>query len=345
MRCQTNRQPGNCLRSSNPDVTCPRAVAAIVFAIGLFAQQPPTIRVPVRLVSVPTLVASKDGKYIPGLSAADFRLTDNDHAQKISVDVSSVPISLVVVLQTNQAVRDYLTFIQNTGALLDDSLAAATGQAALITYSDDVTLAKPFAQSELRNAMHAVSPLGTKALMLDAGLRAVDILKQRPAPSSRVLLFIGQPYDDGSNAKIEALASEAESADVQIYALTLPLLGKTFVSDAFGLTGLGSQGYKGGYEARVELTKAVPALRRTAQAGVHSDPFSLLTIATGGLQLHFRKQKQLEDAIIGLGDALRSRYLLSYRPDPYTAGFHKIVVQSDVASAIVYSRPGYEVIE
>lgn len=324
-------------------MTCRGTLALILLVAGVFAQQPSTIRVPVRLVSVPTLVASKDGKYIAGLSASDFRLTDNDHPQKISVDVSSVPISLVVVLQANDAVREYLTFIQNTSALLDDSLAAATGQAALITYGDEVTLAKPFAQSELRDAMQAVAPYGTKALMLDAGLRAIDILKERP--SSRVLLFIGQPYDDGSTAKIEALESAAENADVQIYAVTLPLLGKTFVSDAFGLTGFGSQWYKGGYEARVELTKAIPALRRTAEAGAHGDPFSVLTVATGGLQLHFRKQKQLEDAIIGMGDALRSRYLLSYRPDPYTAGFHKIAVRTEVADAIVYSRPGYEVTE
>ncbi|MBV8898331.1 MAG: VWA domain-containing protein [Acidobacteriaceae bacterium] len=326
-------------------MTCRRYAAAGVFAVALCAQQPSTIRVPVRLVSVPTLVASRDGKYIAGLSTTDFTVTDNDHLQNISVDVNSVPVSLVVVLQANQAVRDYLAFIQNTGALLDDSLAAATGQAALLTYGDEIAVTKPFAQSELRSAMQTVSPSGTKALMLDAGLRAVGMLKERPNPTSRVLLFIGQPYDDGSSAKLEALESRAEEADVQIYALTLPLLGKTFVSDAFGLTGLGSQGYRGGYEARVELTKAVPALRRTAEAGMHSDPFSFLTIASGGLQLHFRKQKQLEDAIIGLGDALRSRYILSYRPDPYTAGFHKIVVQADVPGAIVYSRPGYEVTE
>jgi VWFA-related protein len=326
-------------------VTWRSAAVAIILVVTLWGQQPSTIRVPVRLVSVPTLVVAKDGKYIPGLSAADFRVTDNDHLQKISVDVSELPILLVVVLQANDAVRDYVKFIQNTGTLLDDSMAAATGKTALITYSDEVTVAKPFAQPDLRDAMQAMSPFGKKATMLDAGLRAIQLLKERPCPCSRILLFIGQPYDDGSRTKMDTLEKEAESADVQIYALTLPMLGKTFVSDAFGLTGLGSQGYKGGYEARVELTKAVPALRRTAEAGTHIDPFSFLTVATGGIQLHFRRQKQLEDAIIGLGDALRSRYLLSYRPDPYSAGFHKIAVQVDVPGAIVYARPGYQVAE
>jgi len=71
--------------------------------------------------------------------------------------------------------------------------------------------------------------------------------------------------------------------------------------------------------------------------------FSLLTIATGGIQLHFRRQNQLENAIIGLGDALRSRYFLSYRPDRYDPGYHKIAVRVDVPAAAVYARPGYRI--
>ncbi len=69
--------------------------------------------------------------------------------------------------------------------------------------------------------------------------------------------------------------------------------------------------------------------------------FPLLTVATGGIQLHFRRQKELENAIIGLGDALRSRYFLSYRPNRYDVGFHKVLVRVDIPAATVYARPGY----
>ena len=71
------------------------------------------------------------------------------------------------------------------------------------------------------------------------------------------------------------LEANAERENVQIYALTLPIAGKAFVSDSFSLQGLGSQGYRGGYEASVELTKAVPALRRVAQANAHTPMRSL----------------------------------------------------------------------
>lgn len=177
--------------------------------------------------------------------------------------------------------------------------------------------------------------------MIDAGLRAIALLKERTNPRSRILLFIGQPIDNGSSAKLNVLEAQAERENVQVYALTLPLLGKSFVSDAFALQGLGSQWYKGGYEASVELTRAVPALRRAGQVRAHGDPFSLLTVATGGIQIHFRKQGQLENAIIAMGDALQSRYLLSYAPYPDNIGYHKIAVHVDVPGAKVYARPGW----
>lgn len=289
------------------------AAATIICTLYAVAQQPPTIRVPVRLVSVPALVVSKDGKYIPGLSVDDFRVTDNDRPQTITLDLATLPISLVVAVQADQEVRAYLGFIAKTGALLDNSLAAATGEAALITYNDEITVKKPFGHGDLQLALRALAPSGDRANMVDAGVRAIELLKERPGPRSRVLLFIGQPAESSPN-KIEALEANAERENVQIYALTLPIAGKAFMSDSFSLQGLGSQQYRGGYQASVELTKAVPALRRVAQASAHTDAFSLLTAATGGIQLHFRKQNQLENAIIALGDALHSRYLLSYVP-------------------------------
>ncbi|HMF76384.1 MAG TPA: VWA domain-containing protein [Bryobacteraceae bacterium] len=314
----------------------------LVLAVSLSAQQPTTIKVPVRLVSVPTLVASKDGKYIPGLPADKFRLTDNGRPRTFTLDTEDVPVSVAVVVQVDQDVREYLPFLAKVGSLVDNSLAAAQGEDALLTYNDEISLAKPFGKGDLQTAMEKLKPAGHEAHMIDAGLRGIELLRERTGRGSRVLLFIGQPKESGSAAKMDALAAEAERENVQIYALTLPLFGKSFVSDSFRLEGLGSQWYKGGYRASVELTKAVPALRRAAEVNAGADPFSFLTVATGGLQIHFRKQKQLEDAIIALGDALRSRYFLSFTPDAADDVFHSIGVQVDVPGATVYARPGYK---
>jgi VWFA-related protein len=315
----------------------------ILCAGSVVAQQAPTIRVPVRLVTVPTLVVSSDGKYVPGLSAADFHVTDNGRPQQIKLDLTDLPISVVVAVQANRGVRDFLEFIAKTGALVENSLAPAAGDSALITYSDEIKIAKPFGEGELQLAMEAVAPSGFDSKMIDAGIRAIELLKEHRNTSSRVLIFIGQAVENGSSGNLDALEASAERENVQIYTLTLPVVSKALVSDSFALQGFGSQWYKGGWEARLNLTKAVPALRRAAQSKAHSDPFSLLTVATGGIQLHFRRQKELENAIIGLGDALRSRYLLSYQPDHLDPGYHNIAVSVDVPDAIVYTRPGYRI--
>lgn len=44
----------------------------LVLAFAEAPQDTATIKVPVHLVSVPTLVVSKDGRFIPDLKAADF---------------------------------------------------------------------------------------------------------------------------------------------------------------------------------------------------------------------------------------------------------------------------------
>ena len=58
---------------------------AILGAV-LMAQETPVIRVPVRMVAVPTLVFSKDNGLIPGLKKADFRVLDNGIPQSIHLD-------------------------------------------------------------------------------------------------------------------------------------------------------------------------------------------------------------------------------------------------------------------
>jgi hypothetical protein len=112
--------------------------------------------------------------------------------------------------------------------------------------------------------------------------------------------------------------------------LTLPQFGKSFVSDSFHLSGFGSQFYKGGYQASVELTKLLPALNRSAKTVAGKDPFALLTSTTGGVQLDFRKQSQLEDALTLIGQELRSLYVLVYSPDSHAPGDHRIRVEVDV---------------
>ncbi len=312
-------------------------IAALV-ALPLAAQTEPAIRVPVRLVTVPALVFSRHGRLLPGLTAGNFRVFDNGRPQAVALDTEPLPVSVVLVVQANLDARSYLPFIARVGNTVEALLAGFGGETALIAYNDDVVLRKGF-EGDLSSALRGIAAAGHQARMLDAGLRALELLRDRPGARSRVLLFVGQPMDDGSQSTVAAVAELAARNDVSVYALTLPEFGLAFVSDTFALSGAPQA--KGGFQAGVDLKKLASVLRKSSAAAHATDPFSILTNASGGTQLHFRKQIELENALSILGVELRSRYLLHYYPDSDEAGYHTIRVEVDVAGAEVHARPGY----
>jgi VWFA-related protein len=297
--------------------------------------------VPVRLVTAPTLVFSQDGNLIPGLDRGDFRVYDNGRLQKASLDTVPAPVSVVVAVQVNRDVREYVPFIARTGSTIEALLVGATGESAAIAYSAEIKVLKPFETGDLQSTIRKMAANGSHARMIDAGMRAVGLLKERPSSRNRVLLFIGQPIDSGSESMLAELREAAERESVSIYALTLPEIGKALVSDTFALQGLSSSKDKGGFKAGVNLGKLIPVLSRTGETEVGTDPFSVLTAATGGNQFHFRRQNELEDAIAAIGVVLRSAYLLSYSPNSTEPGYHTISIEVGVPGAKTCSRPGY----
>jgi VWFA-related protein len=318
--------------------------AMAVLAAGLAgligAQQMPTIRVPVRLVNLPTLVFSNDSRLLTGLQIGDFRVLDNGRVQAAALDPSVAPVSVALAVQVNKDVRGYVPFIARVGSAIEALLVGESGEAAVITYGDEVKVVKPFDAGDVQKTLKKLTAGGKPARMLDAGTQALALLAERPSSRARVLLFIGQPMDSGSEATLQSLREDAEKKNVAVYAFVLPEFGKDFVSDTVSLEGV-SKGEGGGLRTGVDLGRLVSVLNRSSSAEAGTDPFSILTSATGGTQLHFRKQRELEDDIAAIGVELRSAYVLSYHPDSEDTGYHTIQVQVNVPGARVYARPGY----
>lgn len=291
--------------------------AMVAIGAALMAQDAPVIRVPVQMVAVPTLVFSKDRRLIPGLKKADFRVLDNGIPQTIHLSNDYAPVSVVIAIQTNQDGRGSVPYIAKVGNVMEAHLVGATGRAAVIAYNRDIRILKPFGSGDVALAFRSIAAKGSGTHIIDAGMRAIELLKERPRTVARVLLFIGPVTDRGSRASWAGLQEEAEKENVSIYALNS--LGTSDAGSAENLEWLMS--------ALIHRDKA--------------DPLLPLIAATGGTELHFHGQKELEDAIGTMGVELRSAYQLSYYPSSEDPGRHTISVEVSVPGAKTYARPGY----
>ena len=88
----------------------------------------------------------------------------------------------------------------------------------------------------------------------------------------------------------------------------------------------------------------MPAARHAGEASAGLDPYSLPTRLTGGFVIHFRKQRELEDAILLMGEALRSRYVLSFTPEARDTNPHRITVEVKRPGLKVYARTEYSLV-
>src|ERR1035437_7587804 len=154
----------------------PISALTLGLAALISSQQIPTIRVPVRLVTLPTLVFSRDSRILPGLQVADFRVLDNGRPQTVTLDTSSTPASIVLAIQVSQDVRQYVPFIARAGSALDALLVGESGEAAVVTYGSGAPAANPFEGGYFQPPLRPFAASGGPAGMIDAGMRALTLL-------------------------------------------------------------------------------------------------------------------------------------------------------------------------
>src|SRR5580700_1314494 len=85
-----------------------------------------------KFVLVPVTVISPSGEFVSGLTPYDFRLFDNGKPQKITQDVASHPLSLVVAVQANSAVEKILPQIQKLGSVFESLVLGEDGEMAVL---------------------------------------------------------------------------------------------------------------------------------------------------------------------------------------------------------------------
>src|SRR5262245_10734283 len=167
-------------------------------------EQPLTIRTTVTQVVAPVLVFDRDGNYVNGLQPFQFHLYDNGKEQNISVDVTYIPISLVVCLQANSKVEGILPQVRKIGNLISPLLVGEQGEVALRAYDSRLRRLQDFPSDgdKITKAVKDIYPGSSQNRLIDAVWEASGMLAKRPPNRRRIILIVGETRDSSSEMRL-----------------------------------------------------------------------------------------------------------------------------------------------
>ncbi len=351
---------------------CPRILIAGLLALTLFAQQEDTpgqvFRATVNVVVVPVTVTDTDGSFVDDLKPSDFRLLDNEKPQDIKVDVSFIPISLVVVVQANWDMEAILPKLQKIGPLFQGLITGDQGEVAVLCFDHRVQTLQDFTTDGdlISQAFSKLKQGSSTSAMIDANTAAIRMLARRPQNRRRIILYIGETRDRGSEGRLRDALVLAQLNNIMFYPVSVNRLMTTLTAKPMAPR---PDPYPAGARPLPPNVAPTPEASRLIVAGPANsanfvplfveifkqvkaifidNPVEVFTEYTGGREHSFISQKDLERAINEIGQELHSQYLLSYSPNnKMEAGFHEIKV--DVMSRTGRTRrelhtryrPGY----
>lgn len=330
---------------------------ACLAPVSLVGQE--TFRATVNVVVAPTTVLDRHGNFVHDLKPSDFRVLDKGTMQDIRVDVSYLPISLVVAVQADGAVDSVLPRIQKIGSMLKTLVAGEQGEVAIVSFDHRIQVLQDFTSDadRLAEGLKKLRAGSMSSRLIDAVDESVRMLRRRPGDRRRVVLLISESRDKGSSGRVRETLASAEFQNVSLYAVNIPRMVTAFTQkappprpDPIPAT---AHNMPAGGAITPDTTAGIRNYGNTMPAfeeiirGVKSifvpNPVEVFTKYTGGKEQNFVNLKGLEEAISAIGTELHAQYLITYNPSNKSeGGYHEIKVaipsRPDVT---VRARPGY----
>jgi Ca-activated chloride channel homolog len=298
------------------------------------------IRVGANEVVAAVTVRDKQGEPVLDLSQNDFHVLDNGIEQRIDHwDLGEDPFAVVLVIETSAHVQTILPVVHRAGSIFTETVMALSGEAAVITYDDEVDIRQPLTMDHgsIETAIETIASGSLGMRLYDAMSRANSLLESEPLSWRRVMLVIGEAQDSGSTSKLGEVLREAQLSNTTIYAIGVssiaadlrygPKRHRYISSPPNGGADLGALGLW-----LVELG--------TNEA--HNHALEVSAAATGGTHYRTLKDKTIQNALDNIGGELHTQYNLSYQPSgDAQPGFHEIKVTVSRPGVTVRTRPGY----
>jgi VWFA-related protein len=327
------------------------------------SDSPPVLRRGVNLVLVPTLIKTSSGEPVFGLTVNDFILTDDGVEQKISIEqnTDSLPLALVIVVQTGGAGGRRLDSYRRLGPLLDSMVGAVPHRVAVVGFDSKPHIEAEFTPdlNNVAGVMANLQPGDGGAAILDSLSFAVDQLREQPASYRRAILSISETLDHGSQSKLEDALRAIGDTNTAIYSLGFSTTKADMKHDADQFNsditpapthgclakdqrngsdthpvqvpdGKGNNRAMQTFNCLSLLAPPLLAAKMAAMAaldGMHRNVPESVARLTGGEYFKFENTRSLERGLITLSNQIPNSYVLSFSPQPDSPGLHAIDVR------------------
>lgn len=313
------------------------------------------------VILVPTTVTDQKGRVINGLKPQDFELYDNGKLQQINRDVAFLPLSMVICIQRSANVEKMLPNLKKMGNVMRDMLVGNEGEAAIVSFDHRIQLLQDFTNDadRITAALATLAPGGQNSRLNDAVQQSIRLLRGKK-DRRKVILLISETLDRSSEARPKEIATELQIHNIDVFTVNINRLVTSLTAkperprpdplpigarprpgivpnDPTVINQIGGRQGQGG-----DLVPVIVEMFRAVKGIFIDNPAELYTEFTGGREYTYTNLKDLEDALMAIGEEIRSQYLLSYSPNnKMEGGFHEILVRVDRPNLKVRTKPGY----
>lgn len=259
----------------------------------------PTFSVSVKLVNVFTSVADASGAPYSRLQKDDFRIFEDGIEQRLSVfeKESGMPLSIVISVDASMSTHKDLPLEVASGRKFVHAILRPVDSVAVYQFGTYVSQLSGFTNKEhiISSALGMLRP-GAATAMYDAIFLGAEALEKRQG--RKVIVLISDGGDTASKTDYKEALRAAQIAEAMIFSIIMVPIEADAGRDI------------GGEHAMIQLAED-----------------------TGGKYFYAANTAQLDQAFQGIGDELRTQYLLAYYPvNRVGPEFRRIAVKlTDVA--------------
>lgn len=314
-------------------------------------------------VTVPLTVRSPQGTYIHDMIQEDFTIYDNDVQQSITgFDVSFLPISMVICVQTSDRVEGILGDIRKTAYLFTELVLGEHGEAAVLTFDSRIKLLEDFTNDtkKIDKALKTMR-IGTSAVALaDAMYSAIRLLLKRPENHRKIIVVISESQNNGSRIGLGESLRTAQLYNMTIYPIRLSTLsarlrrkpehrpshipaGVVVRPTMPGTAATPTAQQQSSYSITPNMIPIIIDLVRGVKNLIFDNPLEVLARGTGGRDFSPRTTSGVQESILRIGEDIRSQYRLSYQPNNLNERgiYHRIRVEIPYEKLRLRHRVGY----